>query len=127
MPAGRDGDVLADLGGFVGQTASQGCPKRKGGWRGCDNTRASPADSHGARLEAPGSCSSSELRVSLIRFSLLERGLNQEFGLMVLPLAGYPQGWAEAAVPEGEVSSGREEMGKTMSPTCQLGMWASPA
>lgn len=60
-------------------------------------------------------------------FSLLVCGLDQEFGWMVLPLAGYLQGWAEAKMPEGEVSSGQEEMGRTMSPSCQLGMWASPA
>lgn len=46
---------------------------------------------------------------------------------MVLPPAGYLQGWAEAKMPEGEVSSGREEMGRTMSPNWQVGMWASPA
>lgn len=86
-----------------GQDRLAGLPKEEGRLRELRWEYESLSCSRAAHLEAPGSCSSSELGVSPVWFSLLECGLNQEFGLMVLPLSGCPREWAEAGMPKGEV------------------------
>lgn len=77
--------------GFVGQAVSLGCPKRKGELVGLrqENMRA------GADRTFPAAILSAKL----------QPGSSAGLGL-VLPLAGCPQGRAEAGMPGGEVGSG---------------------